>query len=108
MTFVILVEMNVKSAELMPAFRPLIEENARLSVANEPGCLRFDVVLPFDNGTQVLLYEIYEDESAFSEHLKAEHYLAFHAASEALLAGKTVRRGSLVCEASAIGNSAQG
>lgn len=108
MTFVILVEMNLKSAELMPTFRPLIEENARLSVANEPGCLRFDVVVPLDSGTQVLLYEIYEDESAFSAHLKAEHYLAFHAASQTLLAGKTVQRGTLVCEASAIGISAQG
>ncbi|WP_395685967.1 putative quinol monooxygenase [Aestuariivirga sp.] len=106
MAFVVLVEMNVKSAELMPAFRSLIEENARLSVKNEPGCWRFDVVLPHDNGTQIILYELYEDEDAFSAHLKAEHFLAFHAASEMLLASRVIRRGTLVCEASAIGTSA--
>ena len=99
--FVILVEMNVRSAELMPEFRRLMDDNARLSVKNEPGCRRFDVIVPDNSGTQILLYEIYDDEAAFAAHLKTEHFLSFHAASDPLLESRRIRRGALVCEASA-------
>ena len=37
-------------------------------LAEEPGCLRFDVVLPEDGGDTVFLYEVYTDEAAFEHH----------------------------------------
>lgn len=75
------------------AFRPLIRENARLSVRDEPGCLRFDVCEPEGgDGPEVFLYEVYEDAAAFQAHLAAPHYLAFDAATREMVAEKVAAR----------------
>ena len=43
--YVIIVEFRLKT-EAAAAFRRLVDENARTSVASEPGCRRFDVLEP--------------------------------------------------------------
>ena len=57
-------------------FHRLVAENARQSVALEPGCLRFDVLSPTDGARarEVLLYEIYTDQTAFDVHLASAHF----------------------------------
>ncbi len=57
-----------------PEFYQRVSENASLSVAVEPGCLRFDVLTPVEAGAspQVFLYEIYRDRAAFDFHLASE------------------------------------
>lgn len=82
------------------AFRDLIDDNARQSVRLEPGCRRFDVVEPQDDGDTVLLYEIYQDRTAFEAHVRTEHFARFDAASAGLVVTKTIRVGELVCEGS--------
>jgi quinol monooxygenase YgiN len=57
----------------MSAFLPLIQAHAVRSRANEPGCLRFDVLLPKGGGDRVLLYELYADEAAFDLHAQSAH-----------------------------------
>ncbi|MEJ1934616.1 antibiotic biosynthesis monooxygenase [Nostoc sp. NIES-2111] len=54
-------------------FTRLISEHARLTLAEEPGCLRFDVIKPVhDDGSPVpgklLVDELYADEEAVSMH----------------------------------------
>ena len=73
-------------------FRRLVTENAALSVALEPGCLRFDVLAPLDGdrGHQVFLYEIYRDRAAFDRHLESGHYQRFDRATRDLVSRKTV------------------
>ena len=74
------------------AFLPLMLDNARQSRASEPGCLRFDVLMPDpDDGVTVFLYEVYTDRAAFDAHLAADHYHRFDAATRALVAGKLVQ-----------------
>ena len=51
--------------------------DARASVANEPGCQRFDVLCAHENPEKVALYEIYDDPAAFDAHLKMPHLQAF-------------------------------
>lgn len=69
------------------AFRPLLEENARRSLGDEPGCRRFDVLSGLDGAAPeaVTLYEIYDDEAAFEAHLQTPHYARFKAATAALV-----------------------
>lgn len=76
-------------------FLPLMRENARASVADEPGCLRFDVCLPVGgegggDGSEVFLYELYADRAAFDAHLASPHYRAFDAATRDMVAEKRV------------------
>jgi quinol monooxygenase YgiN len=80
----------------LPEFLRLVRENAALSVAREPDCLRFDVLTPLDDAAfRVLLYEIYTDAAAFDRHLASEHYVSFDFRSRALVRTKTVARFSV-------------
>jgi (4S)-4-hydroxy-5-phosphonooxypentane-2,3-dione isomerase len=82
------------------AFLPLIRENARRSLADEPGCRRFDVLVPHsnDSGTDecVLLYEIYNDENAFEAHCRTPHFFEFDRASRSLYEAKIIQRYTLI------------
>ncbi len=72
-------------------FRELVSTNAKASVAQEPGCLRFDVLVPAGPGApEVLLYEIYRDRAAFDDHLATEHFLTFDRETRDLVRSKTV------------------
>ena len=95
--YAIIVEFELKPGA-QPAFRRLVDENARASVQNERGCRRFDVLEPRDKTDRVLLYEIYEDETAFAEHLKSLHYARFDRQSAPLVSHKSVVRCDLVCD----------
>jgi (4S)-4-hydroxy-5-phosphonooxypentane-2,3-dione isomerase len=98
--FVILVEFKLKSKSDMGRFRKLIDENARESCRSEPGCWRFDVLLPQDAEDSILLYEIYQDRAAFDLHLQSPHFHDFNRDSAALVEGKTITEFSLACEGS--------
>lgn len=97
--FVITVDFVLKPGA-MAAFRKLIDRNARDSCADEPGCRRFDVLVPTDSGDKVFLYEIYDDRAAFDAHLKTRHFEVFNHESEALVISKTVAQYNLACEGS--------
>jgi quinol monooxygenase YgiN len=72
-------------------FVRLVSENAALSVAREPDCLRFDVLTPLDGPSpHVLLYEVYTDRAAFDRHLASAHYLSFDLRARQLIRSKTV------------------
>lgn len=100
MSFVIAVDFKIKPGQ-MAAFRKLIDDNARASVRDEPGCSRFDVCANRKDADRVLLYEIYDDRAAFDAHLKTKHFAVFNDASASLVADKTVDEYDLVCEGSA-------
>ena len=64
---------NVVTIEVAPGRRDevvalLMAHKARIK--NEPGTLRFDVLLPNGDATNVHLYETYRDAAAFEVHLK--------------------------------------
>jgi (4S)-4-hydroxy-5-phosphonooxypentane-2,3-dione isomerase len=98
-TYAITVELTLKPG-CMAAFRKLIDENAQNSFNFEPGCRRFDVLVPCDSADKIFLYEIYDDKAAFEAHLKTEHFLSFNRESNDLLVGKSIAEYKLACEAS--------
>ena len=49
-------------------FVPLLMAHRAGCLQDEPGTLRFDVLLPREGTTKVMLYELYRDEAAFDTH----------------------------------------
>lgn len=97
--FVIMVDFHLRPGT-MDAFRGLIDANAIASFAEEPGCQRFDVLVPKGGGDRIMLYEIYDDREAFNAHLRTPHFAQFNQDSAALVMDKMVTEYDLVCEAS--------
>ncbi|CAH0157206.1 putative quinol monooxygenase [Roseomonas sp. CECT 9278] len=67
------VEFNPKPGS-HAAFDALIREHARLTLAEEPGCERFDVLQPTKpDGTRdesrIMLVEVYTDQAAVKAHV---------------------------------------
>jgi (4S)-4-hydroxy-5-phosphonooxypentane-2,3-dione isomerase len=71
-------------------FLPLMIENAKLSLQDEPGCSQFDVCTDPARPDDVFLYEIYDDEAAFKAHLQTPHFKSFDANVSDMIAEKTV------------------
>ena len=68
----IIVEFKLKPGQ-QDAFEELIRAHAKASLEQEPGCLRFDVLRPFEkDGTPikdcVWLAELYKDQDAVKAH----------------------------------------
>lgn len=90
-SFVVIAEFPVKDGQ-RDAFLEHAHEDARQSLANEPGCHQFDVLTTADDDTQVVLHEAYTDRAAFDAHTAMPHYQPFKEATGPLLAGEpTVR-----------------
>ena len=92
--YTILVEFILHEGAL-EQFLPLLEANAATSLRVEPGCKRFDVLLPAQEHDRVLLYEIYEDITAFRLHADAPHFQEFARKSEGLVRDKKITELSL-------------
>jgi autoinducer 2-degrading protein len=89
--FIVVVDLDI-GAEALSAFLPLMRQNAAASLRDEPGCRQFDVCHDPAAPTSLLLYEVYDDEAAFAAHLASAHYLAFDAATGAMIRSKAVRK----------------
>lgn len=75
--FVVLPSFDV-SEDKLDAFLTAAHADAMQSVANEPGCLQFDVVVDRkSHPVRVMFYEVYENRAAFEKHLETPHLAAF-------------------------------
>lgn len=87
--FVVIADFTIKPG-MREAFVEVAKVDAAASVANEPGCRRFDVNTPRDGGDRVVLYEIYDDEAAFKAHLETPHLAAFRDGIAELIVDRTI------------------
>ena len=51
-------------------FVPLLMAHRARCLKDEPGTVQFEVLLPQDDATKVMIYEVYLDEAAFDTHSK--------------------------------------
>ena len=95
--FVIAAEFRIKTDRIQD-FQKLIAWQAGRSIAEEPGCLQFDVCQMQDEPELFLLYEVYTDAKAFDEdHVKIPRFEEFIAkAGEMNAADPVVKRLSRV------------
>jgi (4S)-4-hydroxy-5-phosphonooxypentane-2,3-dione isomerase len=82
--YVLVVSARVKP-EQRGRFLEAIEDNAVRSVRDEPGCLRFDVVVDNDDPDHYLFYEVYRDAEAFAAHRDSEHFARWREAADVCL-----------------------
>ncbi len=69
--------------ERLDEFIAGIRANARASLRDEPGCLRFDVHQKVEDPNRFVLHEVYADEDAFRvAHRSAPHYAAWQRVAE--------------------------
>ena len=87
--FTVIVTLDVRP-ELLGEFRAGITANARASVRDEPGCLRFDVHQVLAEPNRFILHEIYADEPAFYQaHRTAPHYADWRKVVDRCVRSKT-------------------
>ena len=49
-------------------FLPLLAAHRARSLKDEPGTLQFEILLPNQDESKVLTYEVYRDDAAFEAH----------------------------------------
>jgi (4S)-4-hydroxy-5-phosphonooxypentane-2,3-dione isomerase len=69
---------TVGTIEVAPGRRdqllPLLVAHRARCLQDEPGTLQFEILLPRDDDTKVLLYEVYSDDAAFEVHLNGSSF----------------------------------
>ena len=71
-------------------FERAVVDQARNSLAREPGCKVFDVATDASLPGSFYLYEKYTDAAAFQDHLQSAHFLSFDAAVAPWATSKSV------------------
>lgn len=74
--YVVIAEFFVKE-EMLDSFLSHAFDDAGHSLADEDGCLQFDVLRTSDNPNGVLFYEVYRSKRAFEDHLLTPHVERF-------------------------------
>jgi (4S)-4-hydroxy-5-phosphonooxypentane-2,3-dione isomerase len=68
-----LVEVHIKPAAV-DEFLELMTHDATVSVRDEPGCLRFDIMRDNDDPCKFFFSEVYRDEAARLAHRETPHF----------------------------------
>ncbi len=85
---VLLVELEIAEGS-MARFLDLAAEHARITLAEEPGCLVFDVVQEDDS--RVVLYEVYRDRAALEAHAARPQLARFKEQTADMVTGRRRR-----------------
>jgi quinol monooxygenase YgiN len=90
----LVVEVTLKEGA-HAAFDAIIRGHAAGTLAEEPGCERFDVIQPQNaDGTpdlsRVMLYEVYANDAAFEAHKANPRLQRTRAAYADLITGRTI------------------
>src|SRR5215470_3436375 len=71
-------------------FEAKMTAQAKRCLANEPGCLQFDVVQDPKNPTRFVMLEIYKDDEAIKAHQDSQHFKDFRPVVSELVADRKV------------------
>ena len=71
-------------------FKEKMTAQAKRCLANEPGCLQFDVVQDPKEPTQFVMLEVYTNSDAIKAHTDSQHFKDFRGVSAELLADRKV------------------
>ncbi|MDP6389371.1 MAG: putative quinol monooxygenase [Alphaproteobacteria bacterium] len=85
----LIVEFEIKP-ESRAAFIELMRGHAEGTLADEDGCLQFDVLLPTEGNGRVFLYEVYRDEAALQEHTQSGRLAATREGYADMIEGRTI------------------
>ncbi len=92
MSIIVAYEINPGSEEALASF---LTEHARLTLHEEPGCLRFDVLKPVDDAglpiiSRLMVSEVYTDAAAIAAHRANPRMTSVRTVLEPLVKARTV------------------
>lgn len=76
-------------------FKQIMEENAKASVANEPGCREFNVYEVASAPNHLFLLEVYDDDAAFQQHVNSAHFKHFKEVSDPIITSRAGAHGTM-------------
>lgn len=76
-------------------FKQIMNDNAKASVSDETGCREFNVYEVATSPNHLFLYEVYDDEAAFQQHLNSAHYKLFNEVSGPIITSRSGSRGTM-------------
>ena len=79
-------------------FQQQMTAQAKRCLANEPGCLQFDVVQDPKNTTRFVMLEVYKDDAAIKAHQDSQHFKDFRPVVGDLIADRKVEIFSMVSD----------
>jgi quinol monooxygenase YgiN len=74
--------------EKFDEFVAIVRAHGERSVAVEPGCLSFQVMLAQDQAHKVILVEVYADEAALESHWDSPHMAAYREQVESMIGAR--------------------
>lgn len=86
MSFVLQVDIRIRP-ESVDAFMEKLAANAQ-AARREAGCKQFDVAVDPEDPAHVMLYEVYDDESAFQQHQQTSAFKTYVSQAVPLLASR--------------------
>src|SRR5215510_5720523 len=81
-------------------FQDKMTAQARRCLANEPGCLQFDVTQDARNPTRFVMLEVYKDDAAIKAHQDSLHFKDFRPVVSELVAERKVEVFTIVSDGS--------
>ena len=79
-------------------FKEKMTAQAKRCLANESGCLQFDVVQDPKNTTRFVMLEVYKDDAAIKAHQDSLHFKDFRPVISELVADRKVEVFSIVSD----------
>jgi (4S)-4-hydroxy-5-phosphonooxypentane-2,3-dione isomerase len=80
----------------MDEFLPLLMAHRARCLKDEPSTLNFEVLMPHDDNTRVMLYEVYQDEAAFDAHSKGPSMARLREEAGGMMVKFSGTRGAIV------------
>ncbi len=87
----LLITIQIKQGH-KDAFMEAMLEDARVSIDDEPACLRYDVLQDNDDPNRIHLYEVYTDAAARESIRQSSHFLKWRETVKDWFDGEMVRR----------------
>ena len=82
-------------------FQEQMTAQAKRCLANEPGCLQFDVVQDPKEPTRFVMLEVYKDDAAIKAHQDSQHFKDFRPVVGDIIADRKVEIFNMVSDGKA-------
>ena len=88
---VLIAHLDVDESHLDKYLR-LVKAHAQNSLRIEPGCLRFEVLVPQESPAQLILFEVYTDDAALESHSNSEHMSEYRKRTKGMVLKSAIYR----------------
>jgi quinol monooxygenase YgiN len=87
----LVVHLDIVEARL-DEFLAIVRAHGANSQQIEPGCLQFEVLIPQEPSSHVILFEVYSDYAALESHWDSEHMAEYRRKIKGMIVNRTVYR----------------